>query len=441
MLSRRQFMELNLKGSSLLALGATVPSFLARTAQAAEVDKEHVLVVVELTGGNDGLNTVIPYADDEYYKARPTLGIEKKSVLKLNDDVGLHPALEGLKDLYDEGSLSVVQGIGYPNPNRSHFESMDIWHSADPRRKNRTGWLGRSLNQLTEAGGGIPAFHIAKDQLPLALKGSATGIPTLHPDREFGLQLGGASGRNVGARIRDGELLKRGRQSAAVEERKKLIRELTELPSDSSNDLLKFVQRTSVQTYSTIDRLNKIVKGFEKPQGEFEFRGAGKYGYVREGLAYELQLVARMIEAGFGTRIFYVSLDGFDTHSDQADAHRELLKTLGDSVAGFYQQLKSSGHDKRVVLMTFSEFGRRVRENGSKGTDHGAASCLFVAGPAVKEGVVGAHPGLAANELSGGDPKYHTDFRRVYATVLEKWLECDGTEVLGQRFDHVKLFG
>jgi uncharacterized protein (DUF1501 family) len=435
MLSRRDFLKTGLAGSSLVALGSTVPGFLASTARAAEKGRERILVVVEMTGGNDGLNTVIPFGDDLYYKNRPTLAIEKNDVLRIDDHLGLNPALRPLSDLLEIGRLAVLQGIGYPNPNRSHFESMDVWQSADPRRTLRNGWLGRSLSLLNVQQGRIPAFHVAQDQLPLAMKGSAA-VPTLHPDKPFGLQLDGRSGPESEYDYNQ-QLLQDGQPESP---RMKLIRELADAPSDAGS-MLQFVQRTSLDTYTTIDRLREIMRSdFEKPEGEFAFDAKSRRAkYVRAGLTYELLLVSRMIQAELGARVYYLSIDGFDTHSDQKGDQDGLLTQLAGGISRFFSELADTGHDKRVLLVTFSEFGRRVRENDSKGTDHGSGSCMFAVGPGVKAGLVGKHPSLEPGELAAGDLKFHTDFRRVYATILDKWLGCDSLRVLGEQFEPLDL--
>jgi uncharacterized protein (DUF1501 family) len=407
MFTRRQFLTHTLKGSSLVALSAIIPQFVARTAMAAEPGKDNVLVVVEMTGGNDGLNTVIPYADDLYYKARPTLRQNKDVVVRLDDHVGLHSGMKGLQPLWQQGHLVVVQGVGYPNPERSHFEAMDIWQSADPKRTTTTGWLGRSAVEMDNRSGGVPILHIGSTRLPLALTGApGGGAVSVNDKHSFRLELGGGPA---------------GQQKA----RRKLVEDLSapagKAPDD---DLISFVQRRQVQTLTAVETLRELLEG------------PNAVPRPGSGLAAKLQLIAGLIAKGFGTRLFYVSLEGFDTHADQAPSHNTLLTELADSIAGFFQTLKTSGHDSRVRLMTFSEFGRRVQENGSRGTDHGAASCLFVAGPSVKGGVVGDHPSLA--DLDAGDLKFHTDFRRVYATQLDGWLGCDSKAVLGAKWDHVK---
>ncbi len=447
MFSRRKFLERSLKSSSLLALSATVPNFVASTALAAQTDQDTVLVVIEMTGGNDGLNTVIPYGDDLYHKARPTLRFKKSEVIRVDDHVGLNPSLRGLSGLLEKQQLAILQGVGYPNPNRSHFESMDIWQTADPRRKLRNGWLGRAIGDLQVQGGRIPAFHMGQEQLPLALQGSATGVPSLNTEEPFGLDLigefyghqpdGSSSPKSRPPKKKKSEKNKKTASPASA--RKQLIQDVATLAPTDAGGMLRFVRKTSLDTYATIDQLKEIMnEKFSVPDAQADFSN-GRYRQLRSGLQYELMLVARMIQAGFGTRIFYVSIDGFDTHSQQRQPQNQLLQKLGSAIQTFFQELEKSGDAKRVLLMTFSEFGRRVRENGSKGTDHGSGSCMFVAGPAVKGGLVGKHPSLAKDELDSGDLRYHTDFRQVYATLLDRWLGCDSRHVLDGEFKPVEL--
>jgi uncharacterized protein (DUF1501 family) len=407
MFTRRQFLTRTLQGSSLVALGSVVPLFVARTAQAAAPGKDNILVVLEMTGGNDGLNTVIPYADDLYHKARPTLRQNKDGVIRLDDHVGLHPGMQGLRPLWEQGQLAVMQGVGYPNPERSHFEAMDIWQSADIRRVSTTGWLGRAAVECDDRSGGVPILHIGSRSLPLAVAGApGGGAVSIRDQNSFHLELGES---------------KPGQQKA----RRQLLEELA-IPAGKpgEDDLVSFVQRRQVQTLTAVENLRTLLEG----PNAVPRQGSG--------LGQKLQLVAGLIAKGFGTRIFYVSLEGFDTHADQAATHSKLLSDLAEAIGGFFRTLKTTGHDSRVRLMTFSEFGRRVQENGSRGTDHGAASCLFVAGPSIKGGVVGTHPSLA--DLDAGDLKFHTDFRRVYATLLDGWLGCDSKAVLGAKWDPVK---
>ena len=405
MLDRRSF----LRTSSLLAVGATVPEFLARTALAAGPGKDSVLVVLELTGGNDGLNTVVPFADDLYYKNRPTLGVPAKRALKVDDHVGLHPRLDGLHALHRDGQLAVVQGVGYPNPDRSHFESMDVWQSADPTRRTSTGWVARSTS-LFGAGQGVPAMFLGADKLPLALQGAPGGVVSVEKPQDFALNLSGPADRR--------------------DARRKLIEDLSAGPADG-DDLAAFVRRRQLQAFASADTIRKAVAETSKADA-----GAVQMNDARS-LGEKLNLVATLIKADFGTRVYYVALDGFDTHSKQSEEHGNLLGQVGDAVRTFFTKLKGTKHDERVLLMTYSEFGRRVKENGSRGTDHGAASCLFVAGPGVKGGPVNPHPKL--DDLDGGDLKFTVDFRRVYATLLDGWLGADSRAVLGARYEALGL--
>ena len=402
MFNRRQFLTRSLKSSSLVALSAAVPQFVARTAQAAAPGKDTILVVVELTGGNDGLNTVAPYADDLYHKARPTLGFTKQRVIRLDDHVGLHPGMQGFKQMWEDGHLAVVQGVGYPNPDRSHFEAMDIWHSADPKRATPTGWLGRTASETENKSGGIPIIQVGGTKSPLALAGApGNGAVSITQKTSFHLDLGPGADRHT--------------------RRHTLLKEVAK--PEATDDLLSFVQQRQVQMLTAVDHLRDLLDGPNAVRA---------YG---SGLQQKLQLIAGLIARGFGTRIFYVNIDGFDTHSNQGPEHQRLLAEVADSIRWFFESLKESKEGERVRLMTFSEFGRRTLENGSRGTDHGAASCMFVAGPSVKGGVVGKHPSLA--DLDAGDLKYHTDFRRVYASLLDGWLGCDSKSVLGAKWEHV----
>jgi uncharacterized protein (DUF1501 family) len=406
MFTRRQFLTRTLQSSSLLALGSVVPQFVARTAQASTPGKDNILVVLEMTGGNDGLNTVIPYSDPLYHKYRPTLRQTKDVVVRLDGDVGLHSSMTGLRPLWEQGQLAVVQGVGYPNPERSHFEAMDTWQSGDPKKLTNTGWLGRAAANADSGAGGVPILHVSKSRLPLALIGApGGGAVTVSDQNSFTLDMAGGT-------------------PAREKARRQLLGGLAApAGKPGEEDLTSFVRRRQLQTLTAVQSLHELLEG---PNAIPRTGG---------GLNQKLQLIAGLIAKGFGTRIFYVSLEGFDTHSGQGPTHANLLADLANSVGAFFQKLKTTGHDRRVRLMTFSEFGRRVEENNSRGTDHGAASCLLVAGPSVKGGVVGTHPSL--QDLDAGDLKFHTDFRRVYATLLDGWLGCDSKAVLGAPWAHV----
>jgi hypothetical protein len=285
----------------------------------------------------------------------------------------------------------------------------------------KNGWLARGVPGLQDAKGNVPIMQIGEKELPLALQGAPQGVVSINSQHPYRLELGADPSRHKA--------------------RRSLIEDLARSEAETKESLLQFARRRQLQTYTTLDRLKEVLEnsGARSQPQQFDAEDYDpRTGQFRTNtLKQRLQLVARLIDKGFGTRVFYVTLDGFDTHSNQADQHRTLLTQLANGVMQFFATLKRTGHDKRVLAMTFSEFGRRVQENGSKGTDHGAASCVFVAGPAVKGGAVGKHPSLA--DLDAGDLRVHTDFRQVYATLLDSWLGCDSRTVLAGKFDHLPL--
>jgi uncharacterized protein (DUF1501 family) len=409
-MDRRTF----LKATPLIAAGGLVPEFLARAAPAVKPGGDTVLVVVEMTGGNDGLNTVIPYTDPLYYKARPKLGIRKDRAVRLNADLGLHPSTYTMDRMFQKGELAVVLGVGYPNPNRSHFESMDIWQTADPKGEAKTGWIRRSLAGLTSRTDGFPAIHVAPGTMPLAMRGGAGAVSVSDPS-SFKVQLSGDPNRS--------------------RRRKSLLESINKPAAGAEDDLAAFVRRRQVQTLRGVEVLGKLVEG-RSIRRRPRFRPDG--GGLPDRSFYEqLSFIGELIKGGAGARIYYAKLDGFDTHSDQEETHNALLNTLSGAISNFFRELGATEHQKRTLVLTYSEFGRRVRENGSRGTDHGSGSHLFVAGPAVKGGVVGKYPRL--DDLADGDLKYAIDFRRIYATLLDKWLGCASKDVLGGTFEHVPL--
>lgn len=385
--TRRSFLR-----SSVLALAPTVPLFVARSARAAAPDRDaRVLVVVELDGGNDALNTAVPFADESYARLRPTLRLAPKTVVRLTDAVGLHPALRPLDTLLQAGHLAALPGVGYPNPSRSHFESMAVWHSARPAAADPRagyGWLGLALDEgrgdLLAVGGEVPA----------ALRGRRSAAVAF--DRADDLLLADPAAVACG------------------------------IGSEPAADLLGFVRRELVDARTAADRL-----------GRLGGRGAGT-GYPRTGLAERLGLVARLLKADLGARVFYARQPGYDTHSQQQYTHAGLLGEFAGAVAAFFADLKAANLADRVALLAFSEFGRTVRENGSRGTDHGTAGLVLLAGPGVRGGLAGPVPSLT--DLDGGEPKMGTDFRRVYAAALRDWLGVPAEAALGGRFDPLPLF-
>jgi uncharacterized protein (DUF1501 family) len=387
MLTRRSF----LRSSSVLALSSSVPLFVTRSARGAAPDKDaRVLVVVELDGGNDALNTVVPHADENYARLRPKLKLDPKRLVKLTDAVGLHPALRPLDKLLQAGQLAVVPGVGYPNPNRSHFESMARWHTArfDEEELKGYGWLGRALDptagNLFSVGG----------EVPTALRGRRSSAVAFNRVEEVLLSDPAAAKASTG--------------------------------TGSADDLLAFVRRQAVEAHAAADKL----AGMGGDQGGTS--------YPPTELARRLKLVATLLKADIGARVFYTQQSGYDTHSQQAFSHAGLLGEFAGAVAAFFADLAQSKLADRVTLMSFSEFGRTIKENGSAGTDHGTAGACFVAGPTVKGGLVGTMPSLT--DLDRGEPKMTTDFRGLYAAVLETWLGIPTEGVLGGRFNAAQFF-
>lgn len=406
--SRRKFLaSVSAVTGGLVSLSPFAPAFLSQSAAlGAERRGEKVLVVVQLTGGNDGLNTVIPFKDDCYRQARPSLVQGEGSLLKINGELGLHSSLTGFGKLLEANQLAILQGVGYPNPNRSHFESMDIWHTARTELGDRTsGWLGRSLDAQRVAGKADSslALHLGHEVQPLALLGREEQTPSIRSLEQFKLDTAGSETRRL------------------------LIESALQPTRTSENDLLKFVTARSTSALEVSRRMESAALKYTT-----------SVKYPGSGLAEKLKQIATLIDAGLTTRIYYVSLDGFDTHSDQAGAHSALLGELGGALAAFTEDLAGHGHLDRVATLVFSEFGRRVKENSSRGTDHGAAAPAFLVGSKVKPGLLGQHPDLS--ELDDGDLKFHTDFRRIYATLLSKWLGWPDEVGLGGKFEAMELF-
>jgi uncharacterized protein (DUF1501 family) len=402
--SRRRFLTQLASGAAVMSLGARAPAFLAMAA-AGEVtpQSDAILVVVQLTGGNDGLNTVIPYRDDEYYKVRPKLAIPAEDVVRINDQFGFHPAARGLADLLQAGKLAVVQGVGYPEPNRSHFESMDIWHTCSRKGGPRTtGWLGRFLDDMRpDPGRDAPAIHVGSEKQPLALAADAVRVPSLASPEEFRLE-------------RDDQQLGN------------LIAEVPSQEAPQADALLGYLTSSTTSAFAASKRITEALGSDDSP-----------VKYPETELAARLKTIAQLIDAGLSTRIYYVELDGFDTHSQQAAAHAALLRQYAGAMSAFMEDVAHRGQGDRVLTASFSEFGRRVAENASAGTDHGAAAPVFLCGTHVRPGLTGEHPSLV--DLEDGDLKHHTDFRQVYATILERCLQTVSSPILGGPFEPVDV--
>jgi uncharacterized protein (DUF1501 family) len=397
LIKRRDF----LKTGSLATASLLLPKFLkAVEGPGALPAGGKILVMLQLSGGNDGLNTVVPVRNDIYYKERPRLGIKRDETLALNSETGLHPALNGFKNLYDNGELAILHQVGYPNPDRSHFRSMDIWHSGSSAREYwQTGWLGRYLDaQCAGAAKGLCSATGVEvdDTLSLALKG----------ERVKGLAMQDAKKLYEAARNPYFTAWSAARGPVQGEE----------APVD-------YLYKTMAETLSSADYLYEQSR--KKPT---------RADYPASGLGKSLQTVASLILADTDTRAYYLSLGSFDTHINQDGQQKRLFREMNDALAVFARDMKNNGKWNDVLVVTFSEFGRRVSQNASGGTDHGTANQMFFLGGSLRrQGLLNELPDLG--DLDDGDLKFRVDFRQVYATLLDRWLGADARTILGTRFE------
>ena len=433
MKTRREFLRSTVLGASA---AWTVPLFVERTfGQLHDAAKDlriqpvtgkdgTILVVVQLAGGNDGLNTLVPYADDIYQKSRPRLAKKENDLIRIDDHFGLNSSLPFLGSLYQNGSLGIVQGVGYPNPNRSHFVSTSIWETADPRNRSNTGWLGRYFDNACPGADPTVGISLNKTQ-----------------PESFGAK------KNPGVCLSSPELYRwihgGGEQAMAGE----FFSQLNQPDSDepptggASIDIPAGGKPGAIAGENNLAFLERVALDAQvssKTILELAAKHKSRVRYDGTPIARNLNMVSRMIAGGMPTRVYYVSHGGFDTHNQQAGSHDRLLGQLDSTLKSFLTDLKEQGNDQRVVVMTFSEFGRRVAENADAGTDHGKASCLFVVGPAVNGGLHGKHPSLA--DLSDGDITHTVDFRSVYGTLLSDWLKApDIHPIIGGAFPNLGL--
>jgi uncharacterized protein (DUF1501 family) len=321
--------------------------------------------------------------------------------------------LSAFGKILERNRLSVIQGVGYPNPDRSHFRSMEIWETARTGNKPEdlaTGWVGRALEALpSTAGGDVAGIHVGGRAQPLALKAVKLEVPSLEKLEDFRLKLAEAA--------------------ADRRAQRQALDDVARIDRGNGDALLGFIRRSTLAAYESSQRLEQLGEGAK-----------AAVTYPNQGLARRLELIAKIIKAGYKTRIYYTALDGFDTHANQIGTHAALLTELADSVSAFEADLTAAGHGDRVSILCFSEFGRRVEENASAGTDHGAAAPVFVLGPVKQKGLVGAHPSMDPKDLDDGDLKFHTDFRRVYADVLEGWLGVPAAPIVGTEYRPIGLF-
>ncbi len=363
--------------------------------------KDGILVLLTLYGGNDGLNTLIPFEDGNYLGGRSALGYQPNEVLPLSDGLALHPNLKGLKGLWDAKQLAIVRGVGYPNPNRSHFRSMDIWQSAVPDDQVVTGWVGRWLDKTGDD--------------PLRALSVGGSLP-----RIFGGESAAGAAIPVGELTLPGGPAVRSAFAAASE------------PSAGASPLAARVTQSGKDLLTVDDAIDHLLAGQpannDATAGSMSLEGAGG----ANSLTPQLELAARLVKAGSPTKVYGVSLGGFDTHANEKATHAGLMADVDTAVTAFFTSLEGSPEGSRVVLVAYSEFGRRVAANGSGGTDHGTAAPMFVAGPRVKGGFYGEEPSLT--NLDNGDLKFTTDFRSVYATLLEQLIGVEAKAALGKPF-------
>lgn len=397
LIRRKEFIQ----AGSLATASLMLPKFLkAFEGQAMVPQGNKVVVILQLSGGNDGLNTVIHVKNDIYYKSRPRLGIEKTKALSLSDEVGLHPALTGFKELYDDGSLGIMNSVGYPNPDRSHFRSMDIWHTASQSTDYwSTGWVGRYLDaQCNGCDKPTQAIEI-DDVLSLALKGdNIKGIALKDPRRLYGTS----------------------NEKFFKDVMKNHQNEAGEQPVD-------YLYKTLAETLSSADYIFK--------QSKLHPSSAD---YPKTDLGNSLKTIASLIYSEINTKVYYVSLGSFDTHINQDMQQQRLFTEMNEAVKAFVKDLKDNNRFNDVMLFTFSEFGRRVEQNASGGTDHGTANNMFlISGGLKQKGIINPLPDLS--DLQEGDLKYKVDFKNVYATILNKWLNADDKKILGKQYEYMNF--
>ncbi|HKF45354.1 MAG TPA: DUF1501 domain-containing protein [Thermoanaerobaculia bacterium] len=406
-INRREFL---FRGIGVATVSALVPRFAVAGARNFEESlapgaASRVLVVVELAGGNDGLNTVVPYTDPLYATLRKTIGVPAASVLDLNGTLGFNPVMTGLKSLWDSGRLAVIEGVSYPNPNLSHFTSRDIWHTADPALAQRRGWLGRWADTaLADLDNPLCGCAISQS-LPKTLLADKVVFPSFTSLSAYAYATDGSAS------------------------------------SDSANQVAGFVKENSVE--HEIETRNSAIAGVARDAAsssatlkQVTSNYVPKAAYPNNSLANALKLCAEIITGNLGTQILYVTYGGFDNHASQKTAHDNLLKAVSDSIKAFFDDLDGQGKASGVLLMTWSEFGRRPQENNSLGTDHGTSSVHFVAGSAAIRGIYGPAPNLASLDRNG-NLTWQTDFRSYYGTVLRDWLKADADAVLGKGYPNL----
>lgn len=416
--TRREFLQCGAKGAGLLALSSYVPAFAIDTVNAAGIsaDKDGtIFVLVKLGGGNDGLNTLVPFNDDIYYDYRPNIGIKKEDALQIDENFGLNPAMTGFEELFKEGNLAVIQDVGYPNSTRSHFSGQDFYERAGGLEFVGTGWLGRFIDAECppgtprDAGDDPSAVHISR-HLPITLR-------TEYPQSIFSML-----SSNIRAMLA---------RSVADDETAKLLKETVGAAQGDKNPSVDYLNMAYMSALVTEEKVRDVLSNY-KADTE----------YPESPLGSDMKGVAALIASGMGSRIYSLDTGGFDTHSNQLTRHEDLMGNLSDSITAFVEDLQAKKLADQVIVMPFSEFGRRPYENGSAGTDHGTQSVFFVAGTAVEGGLYGSHVTIPEDRRSDLQyTKTSTDFRQLYATVLDRWLGGNSEAILHKKYDHLDFLG
>ena len=395
MLNRRQL----LRDAALLSLAPTIPAFI-QPAIANERSNDKILVVIQLSGGNDGLNTIVPWKNEAYSANRKVLRLKEESLIRIDDETAFHPSMRRMADLLQDGRLAIVQGVGYPNPNRSHEVSMAVWHTAktDVEEHGGNGWLGQAMDSIDLESRAPKGVSVSDDAIPTAVRSRRSLVASIDSLQDF--QVGTLPTQRL-------------------------------LPAITGSPLIEFMQRTTLDAYSTASQINSIAN-------QSESNVASELSKLGSPLARRLKIVADLIQADFGPRIYYTQQSGYDTHSVQLNTHNQLLGGLSNGLKAFLDDMDAAGNADRVVVLCFSEFGRQVAENASAGTDHGTAGPVFLAGKPVKSGLHGLPVDLA--QLDQNAPRHTVDFRSVYAEVLQDWLQVKPDANLNPFQDKLALF-
>ncbi|HRE39728.1 MAG TPA: DUF1501 domain-containing protein [Ignavibacteria bacterium] len=400
-ISRRKFIQLSSLASASLLIPAFIKPLQASTFRRHISDNSKKLIIIQLSGGNDGLNTIIPYKNDIYYKYRNSISISENDVLKINDELGFNPVMEKLKGIYDNGNLSVINSVGYPNPNRSHFKSMDIWHSASDSNENiNTGWIGRYLDsECMNCKNPYNAIEV-NENLSLALKGEIkSGIAVEDPERFFK-----STSENF------------------------FLDVLNTNKNHSHDENVSYLYKTMADATSSAEYVYKTSKIYKS-----------KSDYPNTNFGKDMKTIAELIISEINSSVFYVSLSGFDTHVNQTGRQERLLKELSECLSALNNDLKINNKQNEVLVMVFSEFGRRVKQNGSNGTDHGTANNIFLMNGNLKNpGFHNEAPDLS--DLENGDLKYKIDFRNIYSSILTDWLGVESSAILGKKYNTLNIF-